>query len=355
MSEYNHLTRSDYITSIDRSSTDDTSSPRSPKSRTSQFISSGSSVSSKLSRSSRFKKKSDLGVPLTLSMEDEVDDGSESQWVGNGGGGEETVSSPSNAVSNALSFADDDPFYIFRGDLMKKLSSVESELEKYLDVVRNTDTAVNTHEVKETKKQLKRHIKQADSTLADLETTVRVVEKQRDKFPHITDKEITERRGFVDSSKNQISRAKSGMQSEEVKNKFARDERALTERRSGTGRINENQPLPTYSGNGGDDSFVEEGRSETMMMMQRQDETLDDLGMAVTRVGYMAESIHEEIDQQNKMLKDLEDDLADAEEQLGMVMGKLAKLLKTKNKCQIGLILILSLIVLVLFFLVIYM
>ena len=88
--------------------------------------------------------------------------------------------------------------------------------------------------------------------------------------------------------------------------------------------------------------------------VQKQDETLENFDMAVTRVGYMAETIHEEIDQQNKMLTDLDDDLADAEEQLGVVMGKLAKLLKTKNKCQIGLIIILSLIVLLLFFLVVY-
>lgn len=54
------------------------------------------------------------------------------------------------------------------------------------------------------------------------------------------------------------------------------------------------------------------------------------------------------------MLNNLEEDLSDVEEQLGVVMGKLGKLLKTKNKCQLGLILILSLIVLVLFFLVLY-
>lgn len=212
---------------------------------------------------------------------------------------------------------------------------------------------MNTHEVKETKKQLKRQIKHAESTLANLETTVRVVERQRDNFKHINDNEINERRDFVDSSKNRISRAKSGMQSEEVKQKFVRDERALTERRAG-GRPNHNNMLPQESNNSGDDSFLEEGRSETLMMMQKQDETLENLDMAVTRVGYMAETIHEEIDQQNKMLADLDDDLADAEEQLGVVMGKLAKLLKTKNKCQIGLIIILSLIVLLLFFLVVY-
>ena len=89
-------------------------------------------------------------------------------------------------------------------------------------------------------------------------------------------------------------------------------------------------------------------------MMQQQDNALDGLSTAVTRVSHMAETIHEEIEMQNKMLSELEDDLVDAEEQLGVVMGKLGKLLKTKNRCQIGLILILSLIVLVLFFLVLY-
>ena len=95
-------------------------------------------------------------------------------------------------------------------------------------------------------------------------------------------------------------------------------------------------------------------RAETMLIMQRQDETLHDLDMAVTRVSYMADTIHTEIESQNVMLNELEDELVDAEEQLGVVMGKLAKLLKTKNKCQLGLILMLSLVVLILFFLVLY-
>ena len=161
------------------------------------------------------------------------------------------------------------------------------------------------------------------------------------------------------------------MQSEEVKQKFVRDEQALTERwkKGGSSSQTASVEMTTMNKqrmtrqdanrsnnkyNDDDANFLEEGRSETLMMMKQQDETLDDLDQAVTRVGYMAETIHEEIDQQNKMLKDLEDDLADAEEQLGVVMGKLAKLLKTKNKCQIGLIIILSLVVLLLFFLVIY-
>jgi len=68
----------------------------------------------------------------------------------------------------------------------------------------------------------------------------------------------------------------------------------------------------------------------------------------------MAENIHEELGQQNKTLGSLEEDLEDAEEKLGLVMGKLAKMLKTKSKWQLGTILLLSVVVVVLFVLVIY-
>lgn len=156
------------------------------------------------------------------------------------------------------------------------------------------------------------------------------------------------------------------MQSEEVKDKLSRDEKAKMDRKRssslhGTHRNTPASSTPQTSGI--DDLYLREevegegsshSRSETIRMMQQQDNALDGLSTAVTRVSHMAETIHEEIEMQNKMLSELEDDLVDAEEQLGVVMGKLGKLLKTKNRCQIGLILILSLIVLVLFFLVLY-
>jgi syntaxin 6 len=90
------------------------------------------------------------------------------------------------------------------------------------------------------------------------------------------------------------------------------------------------------------------------MMLQQQDDTLEDLDDAVQRVGYMADNIHEELGQQNKMLEHLDDDLADAEEKLGLVMGKLAKFLKTNSKWHLGSIACLVLVVIILFMLVIY-
>ncbi len=347
----------------------------------SALISSGASVSSAFSRSSRraMKKSSELGVPLTSSMNED-----EEEFYNDNGDSSSTAAAAAPIASTSTSatattstfIGEDDPFYMFRGDLTKKILLVDQELNTYTTLVHTTDTATNTHQIKETKKQLKRHIKHAESTLTDLETTVRVVERQRDKFPHIHDGEMDDRKNFVQESKRRINDAKLAMQSEDIKQKLLKDERTLTERRRGGGggaggvagsnsnssrrnngvaddlESGNNNTVNSSSNNNFNDNSEE--RSETMLMMQQQDETLEDLDLAVTRVGYMAETIHEEIESQNKMLTDLEDDLADAEEQLGMVMGKLAKLLKTKSRCQIGLILILSLIVLVLFFLVLY-
>jgi hypothetical protein len=322
------------------------------------------SFSSKFSRASRKSvKKGELGTSLISPQDDEESSSTDrddsfstnnSSPVKNGAASPTSSQVGSPSYYETATMAQDDPFHIFRGDLVKKLLLVEGQLERYLEVVQTTDTATNTHEIKETKKQLKRHLKAAESTLSDLETTIRVVERNRTKFPHISDEEVANRRNFVTDSQSRIQHSKDEMQSDAVKDKMLKDEQAKTARRKALSNT-KNQSKSRQHEN--DLRMQEEGessRSETMLMMQQQDDTLDGLSSAVTRVSHMAGTIHEEIETQNKMLTDLEDDLADAEEQLGVVMGKLGKLLKTKSRCQIGLILILSLIVLVLFFLVLY-
>ena len=82
------------------------------------------------------------------------------------------------------------------------------ESRSYFEILLTQDTAVNTAEVRETKKQLKRHIKNAESTLRDVQTTVQLVENDRDKFNHIDDKELYERKSLVQTSGDRLSRAK---------------------------------------------------------------------------------------------------------------------------------------------------
>mmetsp|Transcript_22251 Transcript_22251/g.52745 ORF Transcript_22251/g.52745 Transcript_22251/m.52745 type:complete len:345 (-) Transcript_22251:151-1185(-) len=305
----------------------------------SSMPSSGASIKSALSKKSRKSRRrvdnDELSVPLHALSEGGGDDG-----------GEHDVDVESGVRGAAVS-VEDDPFYVFREDLTRKLCLADEGLKRFLNVIHDTDTAVNTHEMKDVKKQLKRHIKNAEATLSDLSMTVNLVESERERFGHIDDGELYDRRTFVQTSRERIDKCRREMSSETVKSKTMADERAMAARRVGDMGARTQAEQETTE-------FVVDTRAQAQMMMHQQDEALDDLDVAVSRVGNMAGEIHEEIGQQNKMLSELDEDLADAEEKLGMVMGKLGKLLKTKNKCQLGTILILCLIVLILFFLVIY-
>uniref|UniRef100_A0A7S4J3Q8 t-SNARE coiled-coil homology domain-containing protein n=1 Tax=Odontella aurita TaxID=265563 RepID=A0A7S4J3Q8_9STRA len=311
--------------------------------------SSGASIASKSTRKStksRARRRRDrvdnaaLSEPLTANIEHE--DGDDQQWDGS-----DVESGSVQPTGSLVTAVEDDPFHVFREDLTRKLDLVDEALARYLRVVDSTDTAVNTAEVKDAKKHLKRQIKNAESALKDLQTTVTMVESNRKKFFHINDAELHDRRKFVTRSRDCISKAKKDMNSDDVKAKILTDERRKAARRAGEAGAQSDRDRESAS-------FVADQHAQAQIMLQQQDETLEDLDDAVVRVGQMAGEIHEELGQQNKMLQEMEDDLADAEEKLGMVMGKLAKMLKTKNKCQIGTILCLTLVVFILFFLVIY-
>ena len=176
---------------------------------------------------------------------------------------------------------------------------------------------------------------------------------------HIDSNELYDRKALVSTSSDRLAHCKSDMANDTIKQKFLSDDRQKAQRRmmmQNNGNNNNNSGTSdTHNTTTMDDNntaFIADSQAQTSLLMQQQDETLDELGDAVTRVGQMAENIHDEIGHQTKLLVDMEDDLADAEEKLGLVMGKLAKFLKTKDKWQLGTIVLLVLVALILFFLV---
>jgi len=211
------------------------------------------------------------------------------------------------------------------------------------------DTSVNSQELKDAKKQLKRHLKTAESTLKDVHMTVQVVESDRQKFSHIDDTDLYERTSLVHTSRDRLGRAKQDITSEAVKAKLLADERAKAIRRAGATSLGARNDAERDN-----TSFIVDSQARTSLLLQEQDDTLDELATHVIRVGHMAEGIHEELGQQNKMLSDMDEDLTNVEEELGLVMGKLSKFLKTKDTWQLVTIISLFVTMVVLFFLVMY-
>ena len=123
--------------------------------------------------------------------------------------------------------------------------------------------------------------------------------------------------------------------------------------------------------------FVHGQQQMTQEMIGQQDVALDSLGNAVDRLEGMGRTINTELkgiwyiwisiqlllirllslflSEQNRLLDELDGDIDDAGEKMNFVMGKLSKLLKTKDGCQIWTIVILALILIVLVGLTVFM
>mmetsp|Transcript_12158 Transcript_12158/g.33477 ORF Transcript_12158/g.33477 Transcript_12158/m.33477 type:complete len:135 (-) Transcript_12158:1197-1601(-) len=107
--------------------------------------------------------------------------------------------------------------------------------------------------------------------------------------------------------------------------------------------------------NDGNNDFVQSSIKNQQELMKQQDQGLDFLATSVNRLHEMSMGISDELNEQNNMLDAMETDLDEAGEELDMVTRRTKEFIQqaggTKN-CVI--IVSLSLIALVLFFLVIY-
>ena len=101
-------------------------------------------------------------------------------------------------------------------------------------------------------------------------------------------------------------------------------------------------------------AFIHSSHARVAATIQEQDEGLEQLDGTVDRIHGMAEEIHGELSAQARMLDDMEDELDETTEKMNFVMGKLSKLLKTKDTCQLWTIVALTVVLIVMVFLVIY-
>lgn len=95
-------------------------------------------------------------------------------------------------------------------------------------------------------------------------------------------------------------------------------------------------------------SFVASQQQQTSRMIEQQDGALESLGKSVDGLGRMANEIREEVQEQNVLLTKLGDEVDDAGNKMNVVTASLAKLLKTKDGCQIWTIVILTFILILL-------
>mmetsp|Transcript_19996 Transcript_19996/g.28727 ORF Transcript_19996/g.28727 Transcript_19996/m.28727 type:complete len:269 (-) Transcript_19996:171-977(-) len=244
--------------------------------------------------------------------------------------------------------AADDPFYAVRDNVQTYVDRIKIRHEKFQDLVFNSNTA-NNSEFKDVRKGLIKDIRTADKQIKDLKGAVEMADRNRDKFQHISDSELGQRKKFVEEMSKEISDVRASMESPSVRRKLEDDENKAK-------RSVHDESLGAVTGMERENTqFIRGQQQMTKDMIGQQDVQLDSLGQAVDRLGGMGKTINTELKEQNKLLDELDRDLDDAGEKMNFVMAKLSKLLKTKDGCQIWTIVILAVVLVILVALTIFL
>mmetsp|Transcript_17562 Transcript_17562/g.45230 ORF Transcript_17562/g.45230 Transcript_17562/m.45230 type:complete len:149 (-) Transcript_17562:81-527(-) len=135
-----------------------------------------------------------------------------------------------------------------------------------------------------------------------------------------------------------------------ARSKIEADKRSLLTGQGGSRGVGTPQSSQASRDN---NAFLEREQAQQQLIMQRQDETLDQIAASAQRLQGAANAVNQELKEQAEMLKELDEDMEKQTEKLNFVMKRMGRLLKTSNNKELCLIIGLFLLMLVLIFLVI--
>mmetsp|Transcript_23237 Transcript_23237/g.31819 ORF Transcript_23237/g.31819 Transcript_23237/m.31819 type:complete len:244 (+) Transcript_23237:44-775(+) len=240
-----------------------------------------------------------------------------------------------------------DPFYGVKDTVKTQTERVQVKYEKLLAMVRSPDS---NSDFKESRKVLVKELRAVDKDIKELRKAVDMIDKNRQKFPHIKDAELNSRKQFVEESQRIVNEVKLGIESPAVRRRLEEEEnKGKRETYEET-----TNALATNAVHQENSRFIKDQRQQVVEMHKMQDANLELLGKAVDNLGETGRVIKDELREQEELINGLSEDVDKASDKMSVVQAALTKLLNSKDGCQIWTIVILGLILILLVALVIW-
>jgi len=238
-----------------------------------------------------------------------------------------------------------DPFYVVRDEVQQSVNGITSLFTSWKELLANTNTS-QSDDFKWTTNELKSIVRSVEWDLQDLEETISIVEKNRQKF-RIDDHEIEERKRFVRETKLLIAEVKQALAGIESRKKLENEEREVLTSQSKSAKKPPGSKYERLK------AAVEESNTEFIsnedqkmeLIMKDQDPLLDQLGEGVGTLGQIAVAINSEVNVHNQMLTEVSEDVDKTQGTMKTGIKKMEQLLEaTDNKKLWALIVVLILV-----------
>jgi len=239
-----------------------------------------------------------------------------------------------------------DPFYVVKEKVQIRATKLTDEYDRWKDIFATSNTGSNS-EFEQLTQSIKMTIKSVKIDLNDLQQTIAIVESKRARFKDIDDAELDSRKQFVNDMRAMTQTCEETLTSDRTLSKIKTDKR----------KNNRRDLFDTTSSSDVSLHMGGEGRDykqNQKQMEEKQDVILDDMMGALERLGDIGGTINVELTAHNKTIQELDEDVEKGMGSMGVVMGKMTKLLGTSNKGKLCCILFLFLLAVVLLFCVIY-
>ena len=226
-----------------------------------------------------------------------------------------------------------DPWITMKELCVVQNSEVEVAYQDWNDALQHTNTETNKL-YKKKRKQLSTKLDNANKIAGQMELAVRAISRSRGQFPNVDDDDLQNRKGYVAHTQERLRAINTAMRSQRTRDKVGADKRAaLTTPTSTDASFNQRQ-----GGTNDNTDFMRRNMDEQKEIRGQQDEILDNMSAGVDTLNTMAKEINTTLDEEQQLLAQFELEMEEAQAKMNVVLRSMAKLLKTKNTCQLWLI-----------------
>lgn len=244
--------------------------------------------------------------------------------------------------------ASTDPYYVAKEEVQSAIKRLQGMHEEWGRLLRSENTATcerfqNLHA------EIAGELRHLDFDLQDVNATISTVEENRAKFK-FDDAEIASRKEFVKVSRTKVQDIQDSVTGRQAQAKMEGDKRQVLASQKAAGAARDDRQSQVRRDNA---EFLSNQRQQQEQLVEQQDEALTALSQTAQRLGETARTINVELQDQQKMLEELDEDIDKETEKLNFVMKRMGRLLKTSDNKQLCLIIGLFILLVVLIFLVV--
>lgn len=238
-----------------------------------------------------------------------------------------------------MTSAASDPFYVARDAVNQSVADIQVSVRKW-ETYLASDTS-SSKVFAEATKQLLEDVDRLEEDLSVIDSSIRVVESNPSRF-HLRPGELESRKQWASNQNRTCGEIRNKVNGPQAKAKIEADKKKA-------GAAAAEQSRQKRAAEESNNANINSSQQVHQQIMNQQDETLTELARVTDRLGQTAVVINHELQDQERLLSELDRDIDRQAEKMNYVMGKMAKLLKTSDTKQLILVLVLVVVAFFLF------